>query len=250
VGKRLSSLRPSRRGLLAAGTAAAASTVGATGAAASSGEVFASGAFGSGSLGAWDKMGKSIASDAQIRKARDHDGIYMFGDSLGVQDGAPLTKQLAAMGIVMAVDNWSGRPTTQAVDALQTWALEYGLPRRILMSIGTNDIFVPPAFAAQVDRTMQIAGDDRTVYWVNVQAARLSRGPAVQVADQRNSMWINLQLAEAARRYQNLHIVPWAEYLAAKPNRLGSYLRDGFHTTVPLGQRARNSLIVKAIRSS
>ena len=86
---------------------------------------------------------------------------------------------------------------TPAVDALDTWAQDYGLPHRILMSVGSNDIFTPPAVAAQVDRTMQIVGHERTVYWVNVQAARTAFVPEIQVADQRNSAWINLQLAEA-----------------------------------------------------
>jgi hypothetical protein len=96
---------------------------------------------------------------------------------------------------------------------------------------------------------MGIAGSTRTVYWVNVQASRTSQSAAVQLADQRNSGWINLQLADAQKRYPNLKIVHWAEFLAAKPSRLtpAMYLRDGVHTTVPLGQNARNELIVQTI---
>ncbi|TCN40194.1 hypothetical protein EV644_106122 [Kribbella orskensis] len=37
---------------------------------------------------------------------------------------------------------------------------------------------------------------------------------------------------------------------AAQPGRLSTYLRDGLHTSVPLGQNARNELIVRAIRES
>jgi hypothetical protein len=88
------------------------------------------------------------------------------------------------------------------------------------------------------------------VYWVNAQVARTSQPPAVQLADQRNSAWINLQLADARQRHPNLRIVRWAEFLAAQPWRLTTYLRDGVHTSVPLGQNARNELIVRAIRES
>lgn len=248
--KRLSSFRPTRRLLFAAGTAAAASTVAAASASAESVAGLTSlGNYGSGVLGAWERQARAISSEAQVRKTRENDGVFMFGDSIGVQDGPPLARQLSQLGISVAVHNWAGRPVTPAVDALDTWAQDYGLPHRILMSVGSNDIFTPPAVAAQVDRTMQIVGDERTVYWVNVQAARTAYGPGVQVSDQRNSAWINLQLAEAQRRYENLRIVHWAEHLAAKPNRLARYLRDGLHPSLPLGQNARNGLIVDAIKA-
>ncbi|MGW1347488.1 hypothetical protein ACWCOV_40995 [Kribbella sp. NPDC002412] len=246
--KRLSSIRPSRRLLFAAGTAAAASTV-ASAATASAGELASTGAYGSGVLGAWERQARAISSESQIRKTRETDGVFMFGDSIGVQDGPSLAKQLAGHGIHMAVHNWAGRPVTPAVDALDTWAQDYGLPHRILMSVGSNDIFTPPAVAAQVERTMQIVGTERIVFWVNIQAARTGHGPGVQVSDQRNSAWINLQLAEAQRRHENLRVIRWAEHLAAKPNRLAKYLRDGLHPSIPLGQNARNALIVEALKS-
>jgi hypothetical protein len=251
VRKRLSSFRPSRRLLFAAGTAAAASTVAsASAASAEAGTGLVSlGNYGSGVLGAWERQARAISNEAQIRKTRETDGVFMFGDSIGVQDGPALVRQLATLGISVAVHNWAGRPVTPAVDALDTWAQDYGLPHRILMSVGSNDIFTPPAVEAQVDRTMRIVGDERTVYWVNVQAARTALGYEVKVADQRNSAWINLQLADAQRRYENLRIVHWAEHLASKPNRLARYLRDGLHPSVPLGQNARNSLIIDAIKA-
>ncbi|MFF0338594.1 hypothetical protein [Kribbella sp. NPDC004875] len=254
--KRLGSFRPSRRLLFAAGTAAAASTVAATAAEAVPGSTQAItdgsgslGNYGSGVLGAWERQARAISNEAQIRRTRETDGVFMFGDSIGVQDGPALARQLSKLGISIAVHNWAGRPVTPAVDALDTWAQEYGLPHRILMSVGSNDIFTPPAVAAQVDRTMQIVGEERTVYWVNVQAARTAHGADVKVSDQRNSAWINLQLAEAQRRYDNLRIVHWAEHLASSPNRLARYLRDGLHPSVTLGQNARNGLIIDAIKA-
>ncbi|TDW90236.1 MULTISPECIES: hypothetical protein [Kribbella] len=252
--KRLGSFRPSRRLLFAAGTAAAASTVAAATAAEAvpgspAAGLLSLGAYGSGVLGAWERQARAISNEQQIRKARETDGVFMFGDSIGVQDGPALARQLTQLGINIAVHNWAGRPVTPAVDALDLWAQQYGLPHRIVMSVGSNDIFMPPAVEAQVDRTMRIVGEERIVYWVNVQAARTAHGPDIKVADQRNSAWINLQLADAQRRYDNLRIVRWAEHLASSPNRLARLLRDGLHPSVPLGQNARNGLIIEAIKA-
>ena len=235
-------MRPNRRHVLMAGAVAAVSTVVAAESAT------AADLYGSGELVNWTVLSRAIASEATITYVRDHDGVYMFGDSIAVQDGKALaTRLLSRSGASLAVNNWSGRPTAPAVDALQSWASRYGLPRRILMATGTNDIFNPPAFAAQVDRTMNIVGPHRTVVWVNTQIARTTKSATVQLADQRNSAWVNSQLSDAQKKYPNLRIVRWAEYLAAKPARLTMYLREGVHTTVPGGQDARNELIVQAL---
>jgi hypothetical protein len=242
--KGIQSVRPNRRQILVAGAVAAATTVGGTQSAYADG-------YGSGALGDWQSQGKAIASDATIRSVRDSDGVFMFGDSIGVQDGYALAIRLGdRTGDLLAVNNWSGRPTEPAVDALQSWATNFGMPRRILMATGTNDIFTPPDFGPQVDRVMQIAGPARTVIWVNVQVSRWSQSTATQLADQRNGAWINLQLADRQKTYPNLKIVHWAEFLAAMPSRLTMYLRDGVHTSVPDGQNARNELIVQALAAA
>ncbi len=232
-----------RRQLLTAGVVAVGSTF------LTPGQAFADG-YGSGALGPWETLSKAISTLTQIRPVLETDGLFMFGDSIAVQDGSALAKRLySRTGDVIAVHNWSGRPTAPAVDALAQWAQTYGLPSRILMATGSNDIFTPPVFAAQVDRTMTIAGPGRKVYWVNTQVSRSGQSTDVQLADQRNSAWINLQLADAQRRHPNLIVIRWAEFLAAKPTRLTAYLRDGVHTTAPLGQDARNELIVQAIEA-
>ena len=206
------------------------------------------GSYGSGTLGSWQGDNHVISDSAAVRETVKNNGVVLFGDSIAVQDGKSLaTRLLSRSGASLAVHNWSGRPTAPAVDALQSWASRYGLPRRILMATGTNDIFNPPAFAAQVDRTMNIVGSHRTVVWVNTQIARTAKSASVQLADQRNSAWVNSQLSDAQKKYPNLRIVRWAEYLAAKPARLTMYLREGVHTTVPSGQDARNELIVQAL---
>ncbi|WP_405057635.1 hypothetical protein OG474_33575 [Kribbella sp. NBC_01505] len=235
--------KTTRRRLLVAGAVVAGSSL------LTAEQAFADG-YGSGPIGDWAGSPRAISTATEIGPVLDRDGLYMFGDSIAYQDGRSLAERLASRtGDVIAVHNWTGRPTTPAVDALASWAQQYGMPKRILMATGTNDIFTPPAFAAQVERTMSIVGAGRTVYWVNVQACRKSKPADVQLADQRNSGWINLQLADAQKRHPNLRIVHWAEFLAAKIDRLTSYLRDGVHTMVPLGQDARNELIVQAIEA-
>ncbi|MCE7010191.1 hypothetical protein LWC34_46420 [Kibdelosporangium philippinense] len=210
-------------------------------------QAFADG-YGSGALGPWQNLSKQISTMDQIGPVLRSNGLFMFGDSISVQDGRALAERLLPNNQI-AVHNWSGRPTEPAVDALEQWAQAYGLPTRILMATGSNDIFTPPVFGAQVARTMSIVGPNRKVFWVNVQVARTSQSTAVQLADQRNSAWINLQLADAQRKYPNLEIIRWAEFLAGKPSRLTAYLRDGVHTSVPEGQAARNELIADAIEN-
>lgn len=243
VRKLSSGVRPNRRQVFAAGAVVAVSAVATTGTA-------AAGGYGSGDLGAWKGLSKAVAPEATIRRVLAANGVFMFGDSLGVQDGKALSLRLTSrLNLDLAVNNWSGRPTKDTVDELARWKSSYGLPRRILLSSGTNDIFTPPAMAAQIDRAMSIAGSRTTVFWVNTQVARTGLGTAIQLADQRNSAWVNLQLVEAQRSHPNLRIVRWAEWLAAKPSRLGTYLRQGIHTSVPYGQDARNELIVQAIQA-
>ncbi|HEY3508845.1 MAG TPA: hypothetical protein VGL36_06775 [Kribbella sp.] len=206
------------------------------------------GPYGSGTLGPWQGLLHRISSEDQIRDVLAFDGIFMFGDSIAVQDSSALERLLTDRGgDLIAVHDWSGQPASAAVDALEDWSRNYGLPRRIVMAVGTNDIFDPPAFAEQVERAMRIAGPDRTVYWVNVYASRTKQPASVRDADLANSAWINRQLEQAALLHSNLRIVQWAEFLDSQPNGPAQYLRDGVHTSEPTGSSARNALIADAI---
>jgi hypothetical protein len=206
------------------------------------------GRYGSGTLGPWQNLIHRISPEDQIREVLAFDGVFMFGDSIAVQDSAALERLLAnRTGDSIAFHDWSGQSASAAVDALEEWSRSYGLPRRIVMAAGTNDIFDPPAFAAQVERALRIAGPDRTVYWVNVYADRTKQPAAVREADRANSTWINQQLQDAALRHPNLRIIDWAGFLLSRPNRPAQYLRDGVHTSQPAGGSARNELIANAV---
>ena len=80
--------------LFAAGTAAAASTVASSAAASAESVAGMSslGNYGSGVLGAWERQARAISNEAQVRKTRETDGVFMFGDSIGVQDGPALAR--------------------------------------------------------------------------------------------------------------------------------------------------------------
>ncbi|NEA37402.1 hypothetical protein [Streptomyces sp. SID13031] len=206
----------------------------------------APGKFGSGVLMPWQKMSRLISDPQDIECAVRTDGVFMFADSIGVAGGAALAQRLAGRTQdALALHNWSGRPTGPAADALAAWARTYGLPGRILMATGSNDIFNPPVVAGQIDRVMSLVGKTRTVVWVNVLVSRRQS----RAADRSNSAWVNRQLTAATRRHPNLRIVHWAEFIDAEPKRQNRYLRDGVHTT-RLGQDARNELIVRALEAA
>ncbi|MFG1907648.1 GDSL-type esterase/lipase family protein [Kribbella sp. NPDC048928] len=205
------------------------------------------GAYGSGTLGPWQALSHRISTEDQVRDVLAFDGVFLFGDSIAVQDSPTLERLLAdRSGDLIAFHDWSGQPATAAVDALEQWSHHYGLPNRIVMAVGTNDIFDPPAFTAQVERALRIAGPNRTVYWVNVYASRIKVAAPLRQADLANSAWINQQLEAAVAQHPNLRIIDWSGFLESQPNRPAQYLRDGVHTT-PLGAAARNELIADAI---
>lgn len=147
--------------------------------------------------------------DGTITYVRDHDRLFLFGDSTGVQDGKALaTELMRRAAISLAVHNWSGRPTRPAVDALENWA-DHVRPAAADPDghTGTNEIFDPPMFAAQADRTMKIVGPNRNVIWVNTQISRTAKSATIQVADQRNSAGIDSQIHDADKKYPNLRVV-------------------------------------------
>ncbi len=205
-----------------------------------------SGPYGSGVLAPWQTKRRVISDPRHIRLVTAANGVVMFGDSLAIQDTPALTQRLKARtGDLLATHNWAGHPSGPATDALEIWARTYGLPNRILMAVGTNDIFDPPAVAGNVERVMEIVGRRRTVVWVTVAVER----PKTVAPDRANSAWVNRQLRAAERKHPNLKLARWAEFLAANPGPPKRYLRDGAHTT-PAGQKIRNELIVQALAAA
>lgn len=200
--------------------------------------------FGSGSLGDWTGNPVTETTASSIKLVKDRDGVFLFGDSITTQDARALAEDLLAQGDSLAVNAQGGRPTGPTVDELERWKNTYGLPSRVIVASGSNDIFDPRPMASQVERAAQLVGPQTCLTWVNVHVSRWSQPGGVQVADQRNTGWVNAQIAAVATRYPNVNVVDWELFLASKPSRIDTYLRDGVHTSVPLGQDARNALIL------
>lgn len=203
--------------------------------------------YGSGELSDWTTKSKAISTATFYNRAKTDNGVWMFGDSIANADDSHLAGLLAPR--TLAVNNWNSRPTPPAVDALEDAISVYnGLPNYILMATGTNDIFDPPGFGAQVDRTMALVAGQAQVIWVNVYCGRFAVAQPIRESDIRNSGWVNNQLWARAGKYDNLSIVDWYGFLCGNPGyRIGNLLSDGVHTTVPLGQNSRNSLIMGAL---
>jgi hypothetical protein len=232
--------------VVAGGVAAASPSVDAWAAALPVG----TGLYGSGALVDWTGMAQSVSAPEAIGIVKANDGVFGFGDSIGFFTFRDLAVRLLPSGTSLAVNAKRGRPTGPTVDILSEWASTYRLPRRIVMAVGSNDIFNPSGFAAQVDRVMAITGPDVTVYWPEIHVSRWSQPAGVQIADQRNSGWLNVQLHAAAASHENLRIISWATFLAQRPAyRLSAYLSDGVHTTAA-GTAARNSLLTSVIQAT
>lgn len=196
--------------------------------------------------GAWGGLGGQslVSTSARVAQAVNTDGLVAVGDSISVASFPDLAGDLfAADGSITGVDARNSAPAWYGIDRLEQIAAQVGLPNRVLIALGSNDIFDPPAFVGQIDRALAVCGDTRWVYWVTVQAAR----PATALADQRNSGWINAELAKATARHPNLRLIEWHSFLARKLSRLSVYVSsDGVHPTVE-GIAARNAMIVATL---
>lgn len=201
--------------------------------------------YGSGTLGPLGA--RTVSTDTQFEGTRTG-GVWAFGDSILRADGPDLAQRLYdTTGMLLAVDSQSSRPTAGCVDALADRVGAHGPPSTVLMAAGTNDIFDPPAMAAQVERVRSLC-PAAVVVWPTVYVRRWSQALGVQIFDTQNSGWVNAYLHEAA----GLRLVGWFEYLcrpnsSGNLNRPGQCLSDGVHTT-ETGRIARNTLIVQATR--
>jgi hypothetical protein len=179
--------------------------------------------YGSGDRGNWKALSHGVAGTWSTAD------VGIVGDSITARCNRSLATLVAKQGKTLAVNYWSGRPTTPAVD----WILSQPtLPRVLIVASGSNDIFDPRPFGAQVARLKAGLPADTTLLWVDVQAARTRYGAAVQLSDQRNSMWVNNQLRENLSKSQ---IIPWSASFAASPNRMTYYLQDGLHPWAAAG---------------
>jgi hypothetical protein len=215
------------------------------------------GPFGSGVLGDWSTLShglycfqpngtvtsytratKATTAKSSAAMACAGEDVRLYGDSITFGGKSAFAAEMSKLGLTTYIDAWSGRPTTPAVDAL---VAETVLPNRIIMAVGTNDIFNPSVMAAQVVRAKNFVanynlehGTDVRLYWVDVQATRWGQTDVIERNDQRNSMAVNMAI------YQNMgtdHVLQWSARFLANPALLTTYLVDGVHLkTTPTNQ--------------
>jgi lysophospholipase L1-like esterase len=177
--------------------------------------------YGSGAAGG--ATGTPVLSTVPYTAVSD---VLIVGDSITVGNYKALAAKLP--GVRLAVNARSGRGTVDAVN--QVLAMPY-VPPRVIMAVGSNDVFNPPVMAGQIAR-LRAALEPRGVQvsWVDVQVSRIRYSSAVQLADQRNTGWVNAQIHSGC--VAPCTVIGWGEFLSANPAyRLPAYLRDGVHTT-------------------
>lgn len=184
--------------------------------------------YGSGELGDWSKLSHGFYNPSG--KAFGEVDLLLVGDSItnrGKEEFVSLMK--TSHGADVAVNYWSGRPTTPAVDYVLSATV---LPRRLVMATGTNDMMDPSVMAAQIKRivdNLAARPEEVELFWVDTQASR----PAYPVADQRNVGWVNQQIHDALELD---HIVPWFRWFASNPARIQTYISaDGVHPIEGVG---------------
>ncbi len=198
--------------------------------------------FGSGYLSSYASLNhRTSSARGFVAAAKDPNGCLVVGDSIGARTASyldVLAKEQFGQGCAYEV--WNGRPTEGAVNALEHIAKTHGLPKRVVVISGANDIFNPPEFRAQVERAAKIVGPNRTLTWSSVFVRRPLTGTAA--ADLENSRWLNILLSRAAAKHPNIRVVNWYGFLAERQRRLSTYLLDGVHPT-PAGRKALAELI-------
>jgi lysophospholipase L1-like esterase len=154
----------------------------------------------------------------------------VVGDSLAEGTGAPLAQLLPGWRIRTSA--YTGRPTADGVSEI-TGA--DGLPRVLVVSLGTNDDpSATSSFAGQVESVLEAAGRSRCVIWANI-----VRPPYGGVS----YAGYNRVLARLAATNPNLTVVDWVGIVRRDPGLLAP---DGVHAT-PQGYEARARAIATAM---
>ena len=158
--------------------------------------------------------------------------ILHNGDSLAVGTQIYLPRALRGWRVRVSVD--ISRHASEGPRILRRFGS--GLPRVIVVSLGTND---DPrslgAFRRAIRATMRVAGRRRCVVWANVVRPRVGGVGYGQM---------NRVLAQEARRRRNLRVFQWARMARANRHWFG---RDGVHPS-GAGYAARARGIARVVR--
>lgn len=175
----------------------------------------------------------------------DDSRVLVIGDSLIRDTRMQLEGALTEAGWIPTVRCWGAKGTDWGVTQVKRARQLTQLPDRVVVSLGTNDIWwlgIPMDVA--VDQMMRALGPKREVYWVNLWFgdagfANYDRLPRPTKA--------NRILRAKAKQYPNLHIINFATAFrtAARAGK-GVGWADGVHLNAA-GYRLRTHLIVESL---
>jgi hypothetical protein len=172
--------------------------------------------YGSGCLGSYAAGTHGVDGDPATAD------VLVAGDSIVYRCRFYLRPRLAAAGLSVVFDYWTGRPTEPTVTRVLSYSRIW-LPdtfKLVAMSTGTNDVMSPPVMAGQIERMKTI---EARLLWGSVYVGRVS----TKVPDLRNTGWVNQQIMASG-----LPTADWFAFLAQKPSRIAAYiLPDGTHPT-------------------
>lgn len=181
------------------------------------------------------------AADATFDDSR----VLVLGDSLIRESRSDLEAQLTSAGYLPSVRCWGGKGTAWGVAQVKQARRAGQLPRTVVVSLGTNDIWwlgVPMDVA--VDRMMAALGPKRTVYWVNLWFGQVGYALYNRLPRPKRA---NEILRAKAKQYPNLRIVNFAgAFRAARSAGQPVGWADGVHLN-QAGYRLRNRTIVAAL---
>lgn len=134
--------------------------------------------------------GQLTAAESKRAKALAFTAV---GDSV-MKDGELQLEQLFPKAFIDAVPS---RQVSDGIAALQSYAKQGALAPTLLIGLGTNG----PLTADLLRSVMNIAGQGRQVYWINVR---------VPTKSWQNTT--NATLKAGAKEYANLHVIDWFDY--------------------------------------
>lgn len=168
--------------------------------------------------------------------------LLVIGDSL-IRNSRPILESSARnQGWLPTVRCWGAKGTDWGLQQVVRARQLRQLPRTVVVSLGTNDIWwLGLDFAAGIDAMMDELGSNKTVYWVNLWFGPhgYDRLPAPTAA--------NRILRAKAKQYPNLTVINFAKaFRTAAKAGIPVGWEDGVHLNAA-GNRVRVEAIMDAI---